>query len=108
MSYDHLLSDEHKAAVSLMRIIAVLVARTGETRVEIGEIELNMLPELPPLKTWPNPAAFSHFVEVALPAATVELIRQHGATLRDDVDDIVDAEIVEDAELTTGQRALEA
>lgn len=78
------LTNEQKACVSLMRIIAVLVARTGETIVEIGENELRALPYLPPLMTWRNPAGFTEFVRVDLPLTTVEQIQSYAKALRED------------------------
>lgn len=81
---------------SLVRIIAVLIARTGETTVEIGAAELAALPEVPALATGRNPAAMTDFVHVELSPEVVEQIREFSRGLADDRAGIVDAEIVED------------
>ena len=70
------LPDEQKAFLSLVRIIAVLMARSGQMAIDITEAELMELPKLPALTTFKNPGSFTHHVEIDLPPATVVAIQQ--------------------------------
>lgn len=78
---DEYLTCEQKACVSLMRIIAVLLARSGNTTVEISDNELREVPTIPPLTTWRNPTGFTEFVRVDLTPEAVESIQYAAAAL---------------------------
>jgi hypothetical protein len=94
-----ILSGPQLGFLSLVRIIAVLIARTGGTTVEIGAAELDALPEVPALTTWRNPTSFTECVRVELPPHLVEQIQRFGVGLADERAGIVDAEIVQDEPL---------
>ncbi|HEY1820421.1 MAG TPA: hypothetical protein VGG83_10860 [Trebonia sp.] len=105
--------DPYERIQALQQIIGILIARTGEQQIEIGEVELAAIPTHMTLTTWRSPLAFTHIVCTDVPMSVVEEIKRFGDDLAawdaaHPTDDVVDAEIVEDAELTTGQRAITA
>lgn len=84
----------------LERIVAILVARTGNDRLEIGEYELMCLPARVEVTMWRNPAAWTNFVAVDLDLPTIARIQCFGERLAQE--DVVDAEIVEPLAITAG------